>query len=477
MKNLFYRIAPLVLAAALQVMPFLRSITPSAAQGLAPSAWSILLKIGAGATALLGGYDAVSGASVTILPPVNGGFTITLTNGIFYRLRLAETPYAAGSWTTNATPNTSTPYFTLFPGFSLTNLTGYLGGTATTTGVPYTNVSSIFVWGEGEEAADSVSANFTFIVLPTIPGSLTVTTGPPALVALAKSKTWNLDGFWQTNATTNVLINPGAHTVNFTNIYGWTTPTSQVVNITSGALTRLSVVYTQLFGGLQVNLQPAGPPLATGTWTIDGSPAYPSGTTTNIGETGTHTLTFRAVSGYTSPAPQTITVTNGFTNVVTAVYLSTTLGTVLVNLGPSGAVSAGAQWQLDGGPWLASGSATNCSLATHTISFASVPGWIAPTNQTVSVTGTGLISVTASYYGPISTPTITSAGLSGASLIISGTGAASAGYSILATNDLTIPLVSWPVINAGTINANGIFSYTGAVNTAAPATYYRVRSP
>ncbi len=68
MKNRFIQILSLLLAAMLQLAPLMRSILPT--QGLAPSAWGFILKIGVGATALLG-FDAVSQASSMALSPAN----------------------------------------------------------------------------------------------------------------------------------------------------------------------------------------------------------------------------------------------------------------------------------------------------------------------------------------------------------------------------------------------------------------------
>ena len=173
MKNLTYRILPLVLAVTLQVMPLVRWLLPAARSGLAPSAWSIILKFGVGSAALLGGYDAHSGASKgggvsNSILPVNGSFTINLTNGVFFKVKLATSPDAAGSWTTNATLNHTTPYFTLFAGFSLTNATGYLGGTPETFSFDSVTTYSqtIDAWGTGTTAGDKVAAVFTFVVEP-----------------------------------------------------------------------------------------------------------------------------------------------------------------------------------------------------------------------------------------------------------------------------------------------------------------------
>jgi len=65
------RILPLLLAAGLQVMPMLRAVLPVYVQGLAPSTWAFVLKLGAGTVALLGSHHAVSGATA-IVTPYNG---------------------------------------------------------------------------------------------------------------------------------------------------------------------------------------------------------------------------------------------------------------------------------------------------------------------------------------------------------------------------------------------------------------------
>jgi hypothetical protein len=68
MKAKLIRILSILLAAFLQMAPLLRSFLPEA-QGLAPSAWGFILKVGVGGAALLG-FDAVSQASsISVSPP------------------------------------------------------------------------------------------------------------------------------------------------------------------------------------------------------------------------------------------------------------------------------------------------------------------------------------------------------------------------------------------------------------------------
>lgn len=553
LKNRLFRVMPLFLAAALQVMPMLRAMVPTVTQGLTPSAWSIILKIGAGTVALMGSYHAVSGASTAIVP-LSTGYTVYLTNGIFYKNVLTTAPDSPGSWSTNNIANGGTAAFQLFPNFSLTNSSGKIGGVpVAATGVVTNNVV-ITAWEGGGNTLLHTYTNFTFIIFSATPGAVAVSLSPTAAATAANNLTWNIDGgAWRTNNTTNIYVLPGSHVINYTNLYGWSAPTGQTVTVTSSALTTLTPAFTQLFGGLQVNVQPAGTPLQTGRWTIDGSGSFTSGTATNIAMAGTHSLTFSAVSGFTSPATQSLTVTNGATNVVTAVYLSTTAGNLLVNIGPGAANTAGAMWQADNsGIWLPTGIATNLAAGSHTISFTNLAGWTTATNQTVTLTNGVLAQVTGTYvvaptgalqvnlspagavtagaqwqvdsgafqssgavvaglnagshtvafkpvsgwltpggqtpsvtggttntisgtYVAIVAPVITNFTVSGTNLVIKGSGTTGAGFSVVATNNVTLPHTNWPVIFTGTIT-NGSFIYNGTFNPSVGGKFYRVSS-
>ena len=69
MKTKYIQLMSVLLAGMIQVAPLLRSFLPNAT-GLAPSAWGVILKLGLGATALLG-FDAVSQASSIAISPAN----------------------------------------------------------------------------------------------------------------------------------------------------------------------------------------------------------------------------------------------------------------------------------------------------------------------------------------------------------------------------------------------------------------------
>jgi len=73
-------------------------------------------------------------------------------------------------------------------------------------------------------------------------------------------------------------------------------------------------------------------------------------------------------------------------------------GSLTVTLGPSGAVSAGAQWDVDGGAWQNSGVVVSgLSAGFHTVNYKGVTGWIAPSNESVTITGGQTTSLTGNY--------------------------------------------------------------------------------
>ena len=63
-----------------------------------------------------------------------------------------------------------------------------------------------------------------------------------------------------------------------------------------------------------------------------------------------------------------------------------TNGFLKVTISPAGAVSVGAQWQVDGGAFQNTGYVvTNLSGGTHVVSFKTIPGWITPADQLTTI--------------------------------------------------------------------------------------------
>ncbi len=214
-------------------------------------------------------------------------------------------------------------------------------------------------------------------------GSLTVTISPAA--AVSAGAMWNVDGgTWQASGATISGITVGSHTVAFNNIAGWNTPANQTVNIATGQTTSLTGAYVQQTGSLTVTIGPAAAVSAGAQWNVDGGSWQGSGTTVSGITVGAHTVAFNNIAGWNTPANQTANIANGQTTSLTAAYIQQT-GSLTVTIGPAAAVSAGAQWNVDGGLWQISGATVSTAVGSHTVNFNAINGWTAPASQTVNI--------------------------------------------------------------------------------------------
>ena len=115
--------------------------------------------------------------------------------------------------------------------------------------------------------------------------------------------------------------------------------------------------------GLTVTLTPS-----TAQWRLNGGAWRNSGDWVGQLIAGIHTVDYSAADGYLAPASESVALIAGQTNTVTRSY--TAVSAVTVNLSP-----ASATWQVDGGPWQASGATVEgLTPGAHTIGFSSVAG-------------------------------------------------------------------------------------------------------
>ncbi|MCX6924166.1 MAG: immunoglobulin domain-containing protein, partial [Verrucomicrobia bacterium] len=87
--------------------------------------------------------------------------------------------------------------------------------------------------------------------------------------------------------------------------------------------------------------------------------------------------------------------------------VGTQAGSLQATISPSAAVSAGAQWQVDGGAWQNSGATvTGLSVGNHTVAFKPVSGWGTPDGQTVAISSGSTNGVTGTYTVVLAVPQI-----------------------------------------------------------------------
>lgn len=249
--------------------------------------------------------------------------------------------------------------------------------------VTFTDVSG-WVTPATTNVTVSLNQNTTVAGTYTQVGAVQVTINPAGAVSAGAQ--WRLDGgSLQNSGSTITNLSLGNHTVTFTTVSGWATPVSQAVSVSANQTAGISGTYSQV-GAVQVTINPSGAVSAGAQWQLDGGAAQSSGTTLNGLPVGNHTVTFTAVAGWTAPTSQPVTVTASQTAGVSGTYAQ--VGLLQVSITPAAAVSAGAQWQLDGGPFQASGTTLpNTPVGTHTVAFKSLSGWNTPASQTFNVAG------------------------------------------------------------------------------------------
>ena len=245
--------------------------------------------------------------------------------------------------------------------------------------------------------ADNNQFNGTWLqIAPWVPNGLEVGISPPAVVAAGAQ--WQVDGGnWQASGTIVSNLSPGAHTVSFRSIDGWTTPASQTAFVSSSSFANVTATYGQATSFLQVTLQP-GPAVSAGAqWQIDGGAWQNSGAVLTNVTIGAHTLGFSNLVGWQTPMNQTVVIVSNQAAFATASYiLLSPVGALEVTLAPANA--GGACWQVDGGAWQTSGAVvTDLLTGNHDVSFLEVRGWTTPPDQTVYIGPGALVAALGTY--------------------------------------------------------------------------------
>jgi hypothetical protein len=245
----------------------------------------------------------------------------------------------------------------------------------------------------------TTTTNGTYTVIPQA-GSLTVTINPAEAVNAGAK--WQVDGgSWTNSGVTVSGLSTGLHTVAYSTVSGYTTPGSQTVTISDGATTTTNGTYTVIpqAGSLTVTINPAEAVSAGAKWQVDGDSWTNSGVTISGLSTGLHTVAYSTVSGYTTPVSQSVTISNGATTTTNGTYtVIPQSGSLTVTILPAGVVSAGAQWQVDGGSWTNSGvTLSGLSTGLHTVAYSTVTGYTTPASQSVTINNGATTTTNGTY--------------------------------------------------------------------------------
>ncbi|MBN2310464.1 MAG: hypothetical protein JXR94_15935, partial [Candidatus Hydrogenedentes bacterium] len=237
-------------------------------------------------------------------------------------------------------------------------------------------------------------------------GSLTVTIEPAG--ARTAGAQWRVDGgAWQNSGDTVTALTVGSHTVSYSDVGGWTTPSDDSVPVTSGATASTTGTYTGLTGSLTVTIEPAAARTAGAQWRVDGGSWQNSGDTVSGLTAGSHTVSYSTVTNWTTPSDESVSVSGGSAASTTGTYVEHT-GSLTVTIEPAAARTAGAQWRVGGGAWQNSGdTVSGLSVGAHTVSYNTVGGWTTPSDESVSITNGATTSTTGTYIEHTGSLTVT----------------------------------------------------------------------
>ena len=273
---------------------------------------------------------------------------------------------------------------------------------------------------------------------PSPAGSLQVTLSPAAAIT-AGAYWWVDGGIAQPSGAIVTGLSVGSHTVSFGSGNGWASPASQTVVISANSTATAGGLYTQLTyttnnGAITITGY-AGSPGASMAFpsTANGLPVtsiggfafasssftnvtFPS-SVTNLGQyafaycynlTGIYFQANAPAAGSgifaNDPSPvYYLPGTSGWGSTLgghSAVMLNppSPKGSLKVTVFPAAATN-GAQWQVDGGVSQPSGAIVNgLSVGSHLVRFSPVDGWVAPINQSVTVSANTTNTASGSYY-------------------------------------------------------------------------------
>ncbi len=421
------KVASLGLAVALQVLPITRVVVVSTTN--AGSSFAIIATWIAGALALMGGVDAVSGASSISISPA------TATNGVAYNGIVQYSgahASSAQSWELKNNWNGAVAgcasSYEIAPGLWLTNTASYLvriGGNPTASG---TYNFTMKIWsGSGCSGGDSDTRSATITisagtaVAPTIttpPVSQTVTQGASVNFTVAATGTaplsyqWFLNGA-NLNGATNTPLSltgvtagqAGSYTCRVTNTAGSATSTAAILTVNVPPAITTPPVSQSISEGANVDFSV----VASGTaplsyqWQLNGgnlggaTSATLSLTGATVGQAGSYTCVVTNVAGSVTSAAAALTVTTA----TVAPSITTPPADQTITAGANASFTVAAtgtaplsfQWQWNGADIL---NATNTTFSLTSVTASQAGSYACVvTNLAGSATGTGSLTVVA----------------------------------------------------------------------------------
>jgi sugar lactone lactonase YvrE len=149
-------------------------------------------------------------------------------------------------------------------------------------------------------------------------------------------------------------------------------------------------------GRVKVHLEGPNAVAAGAEWNVDGGPYYQSDAVVRNLTPGAHTINFKTIPNFTTPAKQIITVSVFELTTVTGLYTPET-GSATVTISPQAAIDGGAEWKIEGAAYNSGATATGLTAGSHTVIFTHVTGYDTPAPQVITVPDGGNVTTTGTY--------------------------------------------------------------------------------
>lgn len=240
----------------------------------------------------------------------------------------------------------------------------------------------------------------------TVTETYTLTTPTPTNGSITRSP--NLPSY---TAGSQVVVtatpNPGYYLVNWT---GASTSTATSITLIMDGNKTLAAQFGAgaTPGSLIVNISPPEVVTAGAQWQFEEFfPWNNSGVAATPPYNGEFRPRFKDIPGWSKPTTAFVQVTHGNTATLNVSYTQH-LGSLQAVLQPADAVTAGAQWRVDGGAWQNNGVSVNVAPGSRTVEFKPAGTWNPPATQTINVLANQAAIATGSYGPPLGQPVIAS---------------------------------------------------------------------
>ncbi len=297
----------------------------------------------------------------------------------------------------------------------------------------------------------SITANFA--VGDTSRGAVSVTITPQAAV-LAGAR-WRVNGGqWLNSGETVDGLFLGTNYVDFSSVTGFSKPAGRNVDVVGGQ----TLDVTGAYGGdaqpgyLQVTISPAAAVNTGAQWQVEDGVWRDSAMLMSGLTAGPHTVTFKPIVGWSTPASQTVSVADGQTTLAGGSYTPSTGAPLIFSVGPgNGPIAGGTAVTIEGANFTAPAAVTFGGLPATSVVVQSA-------NRITAVTPAR------ASYGTVSVSV----------QVPAGTGTNSNGFTYATPRGVNIDLVGQVGGGVEAVAAAGTYVYIGegssfvVLNVASP---------